>query len=411
MIRLPWRKANGKPGLGGPRLAQGGSGASARETVRGERGVTVASRPHSLQSRLNSLLAVALAIGIGIAMLLWYYGEALHGSRRQPMTDSSVTGLQGRMRLAQLGAIIVPHRAPILSSTLTSAGPPLDSELVHKQQAALTDRDHSLTRWAGAGDAAPAVEDAGRPLSRRRLRGPVFTFAGQGMSGSSPNLASVNPAHSAVRASRGRPADALTTLLRPAVLPATRAQLLPQQRLLLPKGTFIDCTLETAIDSTLPGMSTCVTATDTFGADGTVVLLERGTKLIGETRGEVPQGSSRVFILWSEARTPSGVVIRLDSPATDALGRSGLTGTVNRHFWQRFGAALLVSAVDGEVQSHLASSGNIVINPSTSEDVMTEAMRSTVGIAPTISVPAGTRIQVLVARDVDFRSVYDLVPR
>ena len=37
-------------------------------------------------------------------------------------------------------------------------------------------------------------------------------------------------------------------------------------------------------------MTTCMTATDTFGADGNVVLLERGTKLIGETRGQVQQG-------------------------------------------------------------------------------------------------------------------------
>ncbi len=71
---------------------------------------------------------------------------------------------------------------------------------------------------------------------------------------------------------------------------SVRAEVLPAQRLLLPKGAFIDCTLETAIDSTLPGMTTCVMATDTFGVDGSVVLLERGTKLIGETRGQVQQG-------------------------------------------------------------------------------------------------------------------------
>ncbi len=96
-------------------------------------------------------------------------------------------------------------------------------------------------------------------------------------------------------------------LLRPSVSTAVRAQVLPTQRLLLPKGAFIDCTLETAIDSTLPGMTTCVMATDTFGVDGQVVLLERGTKLIGETRGQVQQGSARVFVLWTEARTPTGV--------------------------------------------------------------------------------------------------------
>jgi type IV secretion system protein VirB10 len=194
----------------------------------------------------------------------------------------------------------------------------------------------------------------------------------------------------------------------------TRAQVLPTQRLLLPKGAFIDCTLETAIDSTLPGMTTCITATDTFGADGTVVLLERGTKLIGETRGEVRQGEARVFVVWTEARTPSGVVVQLDSPATDALGRSGLAGKVNRHFWQRFGAAALVSAIDGAVQSQVQSAahgGTVVLDPTASEDVLTEILRGTVNIPPTVRVRNGVRIQVLVARDVDFRPVYELEPR
>jgi type IV secretion system protein VirB10 len=206
----------------------------------------------------------------------------------------------------------------------------------------------------------------------------------------------------------------LDTLLQPSVLKATRAQLLPTQRLLLPRGTFIDCTLETAIESTLPGMTTCVTATDTFGADGTVVLLERGTKLIGETRGEVRQGEARVFVVWTEARTPAGVVVQLDSPGTDALGRSGLEGKVNRHFWQRFGAAALVSTIDGVVQSEVQSSsrgGTVVLDPTASEDVLTEILRSTVNIPPTIRVRNGARIQVLVARDVDFRAVYELEPR
>jgi type IV secretion system protein VirB10 len=216
-------------------------------------------------------------------------------------------------------------------------------------------------------------------------------------------------------APKGSPQEsALQTLLRPGVLSATRALMLPTQRLLLPKGTFIDCTLETAIDSTLPGMTTCITATDTFGADGTVVLLERGTKLVGETRGEVRQGDARVFVVWTEARTPSGVVVRLDSPGTDALGRSGLDGTVNRHFWQRFGAAVLVSTIDGVVQSEVQSSsrsGTVVLDPTASEDVLNDILRGTVNIAPTIRVRNGARIQVLVARDVDFRPVYELEPQ
>src|SRR6185437_6622315 len=201
--------------------------------------------------------------------------------------------------------------------------------------------------------------------------------------------------------------------LMPTVTPAVRPSVLPTQRLLLPKGAFIDCTLETAIDSTLPGMTTCVTATDTFGADGTVVLLPWGTKLVGETQGQVQQGSSRVFVLWSEARTPSGVVIPLDSPGTDALGRSGLAGKVNRHFWQRFGAAILISVISGGVQYAVQSQnrgGAVIYDPGATQEVMTEALKGTVNIPPTVTVKNGSRIQVLVARDVDFRSVYALRP-
>jgi type IV secretion system protein VirB10 len=250
----------------------------------------------------------------------------------------------------------------------------------------------------------------------RRLSGGVFAagnrvFASPVVAdGAGEQPSSAFPAVHTAGTSRG---GALQRLLQPSVLHATGAQVLPTQRLLLPKGTFIDCTLETAIDSTLPGVTTCVTATDTFGADGTVILLERGTKLIGETRGEVRQGQARVFVAWMEARTPAGVVVELDSPGTDALGRSGLEGRVNRHFWQRFGAAALVSTIDGAVQSEVQSSsrsGTVILDPTASEDVLTEMLRSTVNIPPTIRVRNGARIQVLVARDVDFRSVYALEP-
>ena len=201
-------------------------------------------------------------------------------------------------------------------------------------------------------------------------------------------------------------------LLKSSVATPVRAQILPAQRLLLPKGAFIDCTLETAIDSTLPGMTTCVMATDAFGVDGSVVLLERGTKLIGETRGQVQQGSARIFVLWTEARTPAGVVVPLSSPGADELGRAGLPGDVNRHFWERFGAAMLVSIIDGAVAAAVQSSrngnGTVVIDPSASQGVMTEVLKSTVNIPPTVTKQNGDRIQVLVARDLDFRSVYEL---
>jgi type IV secretion system protein VirB10 len=126
----------------------------------------------------------------------------------------------------------------------------------------------------------------------------------------------------------------------------------------------------------------------------------------------VQQGAARIFVVWTEARTPTGVIVPLDSPGADELGRSGLPGEVNTHFWARFGAAMLVSVIDGAVEAGVQStrggSGTVVVNPTTSQDVMTDILKNTLNIPPTVVKHNGDRIQVLVARDLDFRSVYEL---
>ena len=254
--------------------------------------------------------------------------------------------------------------------------------------------------------AAPQTKTAEELATERELSGAVYSTQTAAASTATATIGSL-PSPTPI----SEPGE-LAALLRPSVSTAVRAQVLPTQRLLLPKGAFIDCTLETAIDSTLPGMTTCIMATDAFGVDGQVVLLERGTKLVGETRGQVQQGSARVFVLWAEARTPAGVIVPLASPGADELGRSGLPGVVDNHFWQRFGAALLVSVIDagvaGTMQSTRGGSGTVIVNPSATQDVVTEVLKGTVNIPPTVVKQQGDRIQVLVARDLDFRSVYEL---
>jgi type IV secretion system protein VirB10 len=73
---------------------------------------------------------------------------------------------------------------------------------------------------------------------------------------------------------------------------------------------------------------------------------------------------------------------------------------------------MLVSVIDGAVQAAVQSSrgsgATVVVNPSASQEVLTEILKNTVNIPPTVVKQNGDRIQVLVARDVDFRSVYEL---
>ena len=338
---------------------------------------------------MSSVLAVGLMCLLGIGMLSWYYANTISRQSRaaQSARAASVHRAQGDLPLPSLGRIDPPAPA---------ADPPPPSSLVPAPLAEIPLEPAPVP----PGSTAPPAKTPEQLATERKLSGVVY----------SPNAPSAanGTQSSATTAESGE----LSPLLRPGVSSSVRAQVLPAQRLLLPKGAFIDCTLETAIDSTLPGMTTCVMATDAFGVDGQVVLLERGTKLIGETRGQVQQGSARVFVVWSEARTPAGVIVPLNSPGADELGRSGLPGQVDNHFWQRFGAALLVSVIDGAVQGAVQSSrgadGAVIVDPAASQGVMTEVLKGTVNIGPTVRKQQGDRIEVLVAHDLDFRSVYEL---
>lgn len=414
---------------------------AAGDSVRGERGRPFVSATRSLQSRVSSIMACGLMIILGAGMLTWYYTNALsrQSSAKRNAETATSHRAQGEMPLPALdgfkplGTASADLRHPIAdpqpnAQQLSPEPDPasgLPAQASEPPQLPLTPAQPS---WAAVGrgvspygyshKSAEQLEQerllsgavfAREPTSRVAVASPAPAFS-DGSDVSAPSA--FGAASTRAPAETGGSDGDIGPLLRPTVTASARARVLPTRRFLLAKGAFIDCTLETAIDSTLPGMTTCITATDTFSSDGTVVLLERGTKLIGETRGKAQQGIARVFVLWTEARTPTGIVVPLDSPGADELGRSGLAGEVNRHFWDRFGAAILISTLDGAVQAAVQSAGRgggpVIYNPSSTESVLTDVLKNSVNIPPTITKRNGDRIQVFVARDLDFRSVYEL---
>jgi type IV secretion system protein VirB10 len=100
---------------------------------------------------------------------------------------------------------------------------------------------------------------------------------------------------------------------------ARKAGMLGNRNFLLAKGSFIDCSLQTRLDSTVPGMTACVITRSIYSDNGKVLLIERGSTVTGEYKANMRQGMARIFVLWSRIKTPNGVVIPLDSPGTESF--------------------------------------------------------------------------------------------
>jgi len=213
----------------------------------------------------------------------------------------------------------------------------------------------------------------------------------------------------------GNSQSKLSSMLVSSAKPPKSASLLRDQDYLIPRGASIDCVLTRRLDSTVPGMTSCMVTQNVYGSTGKVLLIERGSTVDGEygLAGGLQQGQKRIFVLWSRIRTPSGVVIDLDSPATDSLGGAGLPGYVDNHFWQRFGGAMLLSVVQDVVQAAVTRNqdGSTINLGNTSDATQTmaaEALRATINIPPTLYKNQGERASMFVARDLNFRSVYEL---
>ena len=213
----------------------------------------------------------------------------------------------------------------------------------------------------------------------------------------------------------------MASLLTSTRTPPTSAGTLGNRNFILAKGSFIDCALQTRLDSTVPGMTACVITRNIYSDNGKILLLERGSTVTGEYQSNMKQGMTRIFVLWSRIKTPNGIVIPLDSPGTDQLGGSGLPGYVDNHFWERFGGALMLTLINDAAQGLSSYIGNLSSHAglqqnfngssggsNSAQNVATEALRNTINIPPTLYKNQGEQVGIYVARDLNFSSVYDV---
>lgn len=167
-------------------------------------------------------------------------------------------------------------------------------------------------------------------------------------------------------------------------------------------GTMIPAVLETPIDSSRPGMIRAVVSEDARGFDGRLILVPRGSRLIGDYQANVHSNENRVLVTWNRLIRPDGVSIRIGSPGADGLGGAGVPGHLNTFFLQRFASSVLQSALN--VGVNLASrpgNGSVVVGIPGNTGALGQALVPN-DLQPKITVKQGASLNVFVARDLDF---------
>jgi type IV secretion system protein VirB10 len=359
--------------------ARGPSGdprATAAPEPTGEASVRpVVAKPRSGPSGL------LFAIGAVIAAVLLF---SVLDARRRSLSSPSVRE-RGADQLAMAGAppppLYLPPEPPpapvaVLPASMPEpapAAPPPQPQIVYVPQPA----------------PAPAAPET-PPQPARAANAPALVFDGA----SAPAADAAASAEAEAASAPGGAAIAGTR---------TRSGVLANRATTVAQGTLIPAVLETALDSTRPGLARAIVSRDVRGFDGTKVLVPRGSRLIGEYRSEVQPGQRRALINWIRLIRPDGVTIAIGSPAGDPLGRGGVNAQVNNHFFQRFAGAILQSALD--IGANLAgglgnNSGTVVVLPGTLQGA-TQVVQPA-QITPTLRVRQGTSISIFVARDLDF---------
>lgn len=230
-----------------------------------------------------------------------------------------------------------------------------------------------------------------------RIASPMIAFSGMGVGADRENAleaAALNVDEAFVRAG-AQPA------------PATRAEVIVNPSNTVVQGTMIQAVTETALDSTLPGAIRAVVSEDVHSFDGTRVLIPRGARLIGRYRSDVALAQSRVMVAWDRIILPDNQTVEISAFGGDELGRTGTTGFVDTRFAQRFGSAALISligalpaAATGQIEDEAVADAAGDVGADLGDSTQS-VMQDYLAIRPVIHVGQGTRITVMVDRDLE----------
>ena len=174
-------------------------------------------------------------------------------------------------------------------------------------------------------------------------------------------------------------------------------------------GGIIPGVMLTGINSDLPGTMTANVREDIYDTvTGRILLIPKGTRVIGKYSSSISFGQSRVLVVWQRLIFPNGKSINLENfEGADMSGYSGLVGTVDNHTLKLFQGVIL-SSILGAAAGIIDDNGNNNnswrnnAGRGAGEEIVTigEAIASRfLAVQPTIKIAPGSRFNIMVNSD------------
>lgn len=196
------------------------------------------------------------------------------------------------------------------------------------------------------------------------------------------------------------------------------------------QGRLIQAVTESAINTDLPAPIRAIVTRDVYAEAGTMPLIPKGSRLIGEYNTQLLGGQSRVYVVWTRVIRPDGVDVMLGSPLVDQIGQAGIGGQVDTKFQQIFSRAVVASVVtigfalasdsvnggDGQTSTTSSTFGTTQAGDGATTATVNalnrlgsttdQFLRKFIDVGPTILVDQGTPVNVFVNRDLVFPAEY-----
>ncbi|CAN5805285.1 hypothetical protein BH20GEM3_BH20GEM3_06620 [soil metagenome] len=187
-------------------------------------------------------------------------------------------------------------------------------------------------------------------------------------------------------------------------------------------GTMLPAMLITGVNSDLPGEIIAQVSRNVYDSGQRVVLIPRGSRLIGRYDSQVALGQNRLLVAWTRLILPDGRSLALPGLGSkDTQGASGIQYRTNNHYRRVYGNALLLSIIGAGAQlsqprqdagpygygaPSVAQVGAAAVGQQLSS-VALEVIRRNMEIRPTVEIRQGMPFNVFLTTDLTLPAYTD----